>query len=162
MSGPMIAAKPKLHLVEEAEGPVGSVDGAQLIREGNYSAVFVRCTTISLKMFGGACRLILDLRIVDPGEAFGTIICKFYRLKRLTSKPGRNGSFVVGKRAEVFLTLSRLTPHKLRPDRLSPKEVLRGHILAVKVRTVTTDYRGRPLAPALHYSVVDEIERICT
>jgi hypothetical protein len=128
-----------------------------LIPEGIYNAVFVRSTTSSLRMFGGAPKVFLDFRVVDPGEAFGLIVTRYYRVRVLTAKPGRNGSFRLGKRSELFLMLSRLTVAKLRPDRISPKEFLRGRVLLLRVRTVKTDYRGRPLPATQHYSVVDDV-----
>jgi hypothetical protein len=79
------------------------------------------------------------------------------RVKRLTSKPGRNGSFRLAKGSDLYITLCRLTAEKLRPDRISLRELLRGHVLVVKVRSVKVDYRQRPLPPALHYSVVDDL-----
>ena len=122
------------------------------IAEGNYRAVYVRTTTINMRMFGGAPKVIVDFRIVDPGEAFGRIVSRFYR-----AKPGRNGALLFAKRSELFLTLARLTSAKLRRDRLSVKEVLRGRVLLISVRTVRTDYKGRALPPTLLYSVVDNI-----
>lgn len=128
-----------------------------LIAEGNYHAVFVRYDTVVMRMFGGAPKVFVHCRIVDPGEAFGVVLYRGYRAKRLTSKPGRNGTILLGRRSELFLTLSRLTTEKLRPDRISVKELLRGRVLVVKVRTVTQDLKGRPLPQALQYSTISDL-----
>jgi hypothetical protein len=132
-------------------------DDQPLIAEGTYRAVYVRSTTMLMRMFGNAPKLFLDFRIVDPGEAFGTTVSRFYRVKSLSSKPGRNGAFRLAKRSELYLMLCRLATARLRPDRISVKELLRGRVLVVKVRTVKVDYRQRPLPPALFYSVVDDV-----
>jgi hypothetical protein len=146
---------PRLRVVGEEPAP-RSWDQPR-IPEGVYRAVFVRSTTISMRMFGGAPKVFLDFRIVDQGDAFEVIVSRCYRVRALTSKPGRAGTFLLGKRSELFLTLSRLTSAKLRPDRISVKELLRGRVLVLRVRTVKTDYLKRPLPPALAYSVVQDV-----
>ncbi len=50
---------------------------------------------------------------------------------------------------------------KFRTDRVS-FAVLKNKVLKVKVRTVTTDYRQRPLDDMDEYSVIDDIISIET
>ena len=136
-----MSATAQLRVVEAEHVGIVEGDANPLLPEATYRAVFVRSTTMVVRMFGSAPKVFLDFRIVDPGEAFGVIVSRLYRVKALSSKPGRNGTFRLGKRSELYLALSRLTSARLRPDRISVKELLRGRVLLVRVRTVKTDYQ---------------------
>jgi hypothetical protein len=147
-----------LRVVDTApQAQIESNDDRPLIPEGEYCAVFVRTETASLRMFRGAPKLFITVRLVDPGPMHGVELYRGYRVQTLKSAPGRNGSFRPGRRSEVYISLCRLTGEKLRLDRISVKEILRDRLLRVRVRTIKTDYKGRELPECLWYSVIDEI-----
>jgi hypothetical protein len=148
-----MSTSPELRVVES----YAEFNDDPLIAPGEYRGVYVRHETLHMRMFGGAPKVYVHCRIVDPGEAFGAVLYRSYRVKALSSKPGRNGVFKVNKRSDLFMTVCRLSTRKLRPDRLCLHTLLSGHVLTLKVRTVTKDWRGRPLPEILHYSVIQDI-----
>lgn len=124
-----------------------------LIEEGTFDAVFVRAE--SARVFN-TNKLFLHFRIVTPGKAHGTVLYRAYRAKGATVGPRSPHSIRIAKRGELLLTLCRLFGRNVRPDRVSLK-CLRGLVLQVTVRTVTSDYRQRPLPPQLFYSVIGDV-----
>ena len=125
-----------------------------LIPEGTYSGVYVRHDLVSLRMFAGTYRLYIHLRIVDPGESFGTVLYRSYRVKAGRTRR----TFIAPAKGDLFRTLSRLQPTtRLRRDQINVRAALKGGIVKLTVRTVERDMKQRELAPFCRYSVVDEI-----
>lgn len=122
------------------------------VPDGLYVARYVESETLFLFNSG---KVILRFEIAD-GDLAGTRIVKPYRVKKLLSRPRKGGKFTLGRSSELLRDLVRLTDTKIRPDRLS-LEVLRRQLWRVRTRTVTTDYKQRPIPEALRYSVVAEI-----
>jgi hypothetical protein len=140
--------------IREVELDDGIVEGAQhpLVPEGEYVARYVRHETA---MAFKTPKLFLHFELIGPCHE-GTNLFIAYRVKRLVGQPGKNGRFAVARRNELYLQLARLADRRLRLDRISLR-ALRQCLLRVRVRTVTTDYRQRPLPEALRYSVIAEL-----
>jgi hypothetical protein len=123
------------------------------VPDGLYSAVFTHHETA---LAFRNPKVFLHFRIVDPGEHFGKVLFRAYRVASLIGKPGRFGRFKVRRRHELFLMLVRVLEIKARPDRLSP-QALKNVVVRIKTRTVTTDFEQRELPQWLHYSVVADV-----
>jgi len=59
---------------------------------------------------------------------------------------------------ELYGTLARLLGVRSRTDRVTLRP-LRTMLFRVRLRTVTTDYKQRPLPEHRRYSTIDAIER---
>ncbi|MFA7666367.1 MAG: hypothetical protein WCY32_09635 [Burkholderiaceae bacterium] len=146
---------------ESISGPVGrdqwdiQVDtSATLDRvpDGAYVARYVEHETLFLFNSG---KVVLRFEIAD-GDLAGTRLIKPYRVKKLLSRPKKGGRFTLGRSSELLRDMVRLSGMKTRPDRIS-LEMLRRQLWRVRTRTVTTDYKQRPIPEPLRYSVVAEI-----
>lgn len=104
-------------------------------------------------------KVFLHLQIVEPGQHHGKRLICAYRIKELIGKRGRGGRFEITRHQELFLTLARLHDKRLRHDRISLRALTKV-LLRATTRTVTTDYKGRPLPESLRYSVVDQLVAI--
>lgn len=134
---------------------VGSVEGgpAPLVPPGRYQAVLADYR--SALMFGKQAKLILNFRIIG-GEHDGTVVAKFYNVKRLKSKAGRNCAFTVGRHSDYTRDYVRLHGHPSRWDRM-PMRAWRNSVYLIDVTTVTTDYQQRTVPKSLQYSRVARI-----
>ncbi len=135
------------------------LDGRQwpLLPEGEYLVAY---TLHETAVVFTTPKVFVHLRIVNPGPYFDQRLFRPYRTTELIGKPGKNGRFTLKHRSELYLTMCWLyQARKLRPDRMSLRDLNR-LVLRVTVRTVTKDYKQRPLPESLHYSVVDLIKGI--
>lgn len=150
-----MTAPAKLHTLNVVAAHDGVVEGTAqpFIPPGEYVAVFHHYET--MKMFKTP-KLFMHFEIVDIGPYCGTKLYAPFRVAGLIGKEGRNGRFKLGIRSELFLTLCRLQPKVIRPDRISLRG-FKGPLFKIRVRTVDKDYRQRPLPEFLKYSVVDAI-----
>lgn len=139
-----------------AEGKVDYGGQKVLIPDGVYQAVYSHHETSAV--FRSA-KVFLHFRIVDLGPAFEKVVYRPYGAKRLEGKPGRGGRFRLSPRSELLLMLCRVLGVRARPDRISPSW-LKGLLVEIRTRTVTTDFRQRPLADFMRYSVVDDVIRV--
>ena len=98
----------------------------------------------------------MHFRIIEPGEHYGKLLYRAYRVKALRGKPGKNGGFKCTRHQELFKMLVRVLDLKSRPDRISLNQ-LRGKVLKISIRTVKQDYRQQDLPEFCWYSVVDDI-----
>ncbi len=125
-----------------------------LIPEGEYVVRYMKYDTHY--MFGGL-KLFVHFEIVDSGPHCGT---KLYRPYRVVDAGGKKGKgrrrFKVRPRSQLFLDLVRLFDRKLRPDRIS-LACLTPVLLRVRVRTVSRDYKQRPLPESIRYSVISDL-----
>jgi hypothetical protein len=140
---------------KDAEGGVDYGDQV-LIPDGTYQAVFLHHETHP--SFRSA-KVFLHFRIVDLGPGYEKSLYRAYRAKRIEGKPGRGGRFRLHPRSELFLMLCRVNGVRARPDRVSTSW-LKGLLLEVRTRTVTHDFRQRPLAEFMRYSVVDDVIQV--
>jgi len=104
-------------------------------------------------------KVILHMKIVEPGEHHGKRLIRAYRVKELIGKPRKWGRFKLTRHLELSLTFARLYDKHRRHDRISLR-ALGKVLLRVTTRTVTTDYRHRLSPEALRYSVIDELVAI--
>jgi len=145
----------QLHTLNVVAAHDGVVEGTPqpLIPPGEYVAVFLYYET---KNMYKTPKLFMHFEIVDLGAYCRTKLYAPFRVAGLIGKEGRNGRFKLGIRSELFLTLCRLQPKVIRPDRISLRG-FKGALFKIRVRTVEKDYRQRPLPEFLKYSVVDAI-----
>ena len=126
------------------------------VPEGIYEAVFVRVEQATVFK---TSKIFVWVRIITPGPAFGV---ELFRPYRAHFKPGKQKQLFLKPRSELRLMLCRVTNgDKVRADRVS-LAVLKNKVLTVKVRTVTKDYRQRPLNEMDQYSVIEDIISIET
>ena len=101
----------------------------------------------------------MHFRIIEPGEEFGKLLYRAYRVKALRGKTGKNGGFKLIRHQDLFKVLVRVLDLKSRPDRISLNQ-LRGKVLKISIRTVKKDYRQEDLPEFSWYSVVDDMTSI--
>lgn len=123
------------------------------IPEGEYQATFTHHETATAF---STPKVFLWFRLTEPAEYFGRMIYAAYRVRKLTSKAGKNGGFKVAGHGELFVTVCRILDERGRPDRFSLRP-LKYKLLRVRVRTVKRDHRQREIPEARRYSVVDDI-----
>jgi hypothetical protein len=126
-----------------------------LVPDNEYQAVFVHYETAYIFR---CPKVILWFKIVEPGEHFGKMVFRPYRVKAIKGKPRRGGGIVLRRGSDCFKMLCRVLDLKLRPDRISLNG-LRECVLRIRTRTVTKDYAQDSLPDWLQYSVVDDILR---
>ena len=132
-----------------------------LIPEGEYRVIYVGHETA--RVFATP-KVFLHFRIIEPGPYFETELFRAYRVKDYIGKPRKNGAFKLGHRSELFVTLCHLYERRdkaLRPDRVSLAG-LKNVVVCASVRTVTKDYKQRPLPACLFYSTLAELKEIET
>jgi len=123
-----------------------------LVPSGIYQAIFLHHETGTAF---NVPRLYLHLKIMTPGEHFGKVLYRAYRVKSTSGNQRKGAAFKVSRRSDfvremaVLLDLDRL-------DRISP-QILKNKILKVKVEEVTKDHKQRKIPRALRYSVVREL-----
>lgn len=152
-------AQAKVIPIASGEAQIEHGGAGALIPEGEYRAKFTWHDTAYVFKTPKA---FLHFEIVDLGEHCGIQLFRAYRVSALIDKPSpgqssvRNGKFKLKPRSALFEMLCRVLDIQVRPDRISVRD-LKNHVLKIKVRTVTTNYRGKSLPPFLHYSTVDDV-----
>lgn len=133
----------------------GIVEGNEwpLVPDGEY---VMQCLWYETVLAFRTPKVILHMQIVEPGQHYGKILLRAYRVKELIGKRGKHGRFRVTRHQELFLALVRLHNRSLRYKQISLRALTKV-VLRVTTRTVVTDYCGRPLPTSLHYSVVDQL-----
>ena len=129
-----------------------------LIPEGEYLITYKYHETATVFT---TSKVFAYFDIVEQGPHLGIRLYRPFRVRELIGKPRKNGRFKLGKRHELFLELCRLDERgiRLRPDRLS-LHVLKNTVIRATIRTVTTDYKQRPLPKRLRYSVIGEFKGV--
>lgn len=126
-------------------------DGA--IPPGEYRLAY--CDYRTAVAFGQD-RVVVRFKVADFGEQFGHQLERWYRVKRLRSKPKKYGRFDVGRRSDLYREYVALFGEPGRGDRISFAG-LKGKQVVAKVRTVTHDKDQNELPAELRYSVIDEL-----
>lgn len=130
-----------------------------LIPEGIYTMQFDHHSTALVFQ---TPKVFLHFRIADLGPYARVGLFRAYRVRNLKGKPRkRGGSFVLGRRSDLYYDLCRLGSHKVRPDRPT-LDIFRNRYIETKVRTVKFDYKQRPLPEEMQYSVIDSLHRFVT
>ena len=125
------------------------------IPEGEYQAVFTHHETA---LSFNTPKVFLWFRIIEPGPYFGMNIYRAYRVRKLKTKPGRNGGFKVASNSDLFLAVCKVLDERGRPDRFSLQR-LKSVVLKISTRTVKRDHRQRDIPEARRYSVVETLLR---
>ncbi|NDC32775.1 MAG: hypothetical protein EBZ63_03585 [Burkholderiaceae bacterium] len=129
-----------------------------LIPDGEYQAVYVSHAT-SNGSYGPKVKI--TFRIVSLGPHFENLIDAWYNVKGLGTKKGKRGKIILSRHSKLTYELVKLFHRKQRPERLSP-EMLKGHIVMIKVRTVTQNSKQKSLPEPLRYSTVDSMVCLMT
>jgi hypothetical protein len=146
----------KLSLVASNDGEVVG-DMPALLPPGRYQLALDYWKTSNL--FGRAPKLALWFKVVDQGTHFGLLVPRYYNVVALKGKPGRSGQFKASHGGDLARDYARLLALPTRFDRFN-LQALKQHIVIGNVATVTADSRQKALAPASHYSVVRQLERL--
>ena len=124
-----------------------------MIPEGEYLARYLWHDTAVL--FAKAHKVVLHFEICE-GPHTGTRLTRYYRVKQLIGKSGRNGKFKLAAGGDLYRTLARLQDVRTRPDRISLRP-LRTIFLRVGVRTVDRDRDNKSLSEGARYSVIKTV-----
>ena len=140
---------------EAAEPCCGEVEGIrphippgiyQLAYLGHYTMFFIK-----------APKVVLRFRVIDQGSCFGIELERFYNVKRLVGKKGKNGRFKVGSSSDLVLEFCRVSTGRItRLDRL-PLGTMKSVIIRGIVGTVETNRNQKTLPELMKYSKVKEL-----
>ena len=133
-------------------------DYRPLIPGGLYSVAFDSYET-SIQ-FGKSPKLALNFHVIDPGQYFNTPLSRWYSVKWVGKRPGRNGTFKPKGQTSIFLIeYLRCFPERGRPRRLDrvPMGDWPRHAYKVKVANVTKNSKQVDLPAALQYSKIETI-----
>jgi hypothetical protein len=127
-----------------------------LVPDAVYTAKFTGWDTAI--MFARAPKVFLKFEVVAEATEYNRVrLIRPYRVRRLTSRPGPNGKFVLSAGGDLYRTLAKLLDTRARPDRISLRP-LRHMLFRVYTRTVDHDRNGAQLPDVARYSVIAEIE----
>ena len=131
-------------------------DDLPLVPPGEYSLQLVSYST--WLMFGRNPKLILELVITDNEIYQGIKLNKYYNVKKLKGKCGRNGSFIASRKSNFMRDFFRICP-AYPPKRLDriPMSRFQDIVVLGKVVTVTKGYDQREIPESLQYSIISEI-----
>lgn len=158
MTSSNVTLKPNLRQPSASKNLDCLISGelTELIKPGDYEMTLADYRTELF--FGKAPKLVLFFRIIELGEAFGTVLPKYYNLLEIVGKPGKKGVFKVGKRSDFLRDFCTLFPQVniRRLDRFSisyfQKVIIRG-----RVTTVTHDTKQNLIPKPLQYSKVSKL-----
>ena len=133
----------------------GEIVGGEysLVPDGVYDVVLVDYLT---KYIFRSPKLILNLRIVEQGEHYGKTLSRYYNVKKLKSKAGKNGDFQVSRGSDFVYDFHACFGIQKRLDRM-PMTRFKNVIIRVKTKTVKKNYRQREIPECLKYSVIGEL-----
>ena len=131
-------------------------DDLPLVPPGEYCLQFVSYST--WLMFGRNPKLILEFVITDSEIYQGIKLNKYYNVKKLKGKRGRNGSFIASRKSNFMREFFRVCP-AYPPKRLDriPMSRLEGITILGNVKTVTKGYNQKDIPESLQYSIIAEI-----
>lgn len=141
------------------EPPDGFVDDSlpPKVEPGLYQVAYVEHRT-ALMFQGRAPKLIMRFRIVDQGKYYSVELNRYYNVKHLIGKQGRNGGFkatLTGDFAREYYTLFQ---GKHRPDRI-PMSPFKSVLIEAEVATVK-HARGQDIPEAVQYSRIKRLVRL--
>jgi len=132
-------------------------DELPLIPPGEYIFRFVGYLT--WLMFGRSPKLVIEFAIADNEMYSGVILNKYYNVKKLKGRQGRNGNFVATQKSNFMRDFFRVCP-AYPPKRLDriPMSRLEGIDIKGQVKTVTKGHDQKEIPEPLQYSVISEID----
>lgn len=150
----------RLYSVAESSQVASECELAPQIPDGEYCFKLRR--HITGIMFGSP-RLVLEFSIIDMGEYHGTVLKKYYNVRKLIGKAGKKGRFLAKPTGDLLIELCTLFPQwKItRLDRV-PLDGLYNSIIKGKTRTVTNNNQRKKLPGQLKYSVIEKLIGIAT
>lgn len=143
-----------------SDSAAGIIEGVRpLIPPGDYQLAFVGHHTM---IFCRAPKVALRFRVIDQGPHFGTELERFYNVRRLVGKQGKNGKFKIGASSDLLLEFCRCAPDRVaRLDRL-PITALKQHIVIGEVHTVDRNRNQVELPEPLRYSVIKALKGVAS
>ena len=131
-------------------------DNLPLLPPGEYTFQFVSYST--WMMFGRSPKLILEFVITDKEIYRGVKLNKYYNVKKLKGRHGKNGTFTVSRKSDFMRDLFRICP-AYPPKRLDriPMSRFEGIDIRGQVKTVTKGHDQKDIPEPLQYSVIKEI-----
>lgn len=126
-----------------------------LVPPGTYNLKFLYGETRYLH--NRSPKLVLWFSIIDMGEFFGAKVARYYHIKEIKGRPGKNGRFKAGAKSDFMREyFSVVTQRVQRMDRI-PLTYLEDYVIKAKVKTVEKSYDQSKIPKALHYSVVEKV-----
>ena len=127
-----------------------------LIQPGEYTFQYVSHST--WMMFGRRPKLVIEFSIVNDDGYSGIKLNKYYNVKNLKGKHGRNGNITITRALNFTRDYYRIFPGNppKRLDRI-PMSRFEGVEVLGKVITVTRGYDQKEIPEPLQYSVITEI-----
>lgn len=123
-----------------------------ILAEGLYELAYSHYETATL-FNGRRPKLIVWFRIATT---LNVLLPRYYNVKALVGKPGRDGRFKTGWRTDLVREYTNLLGAPQRLDRIYWRQ-LESCIVTGRVRTVDTDFRQRKIHRDLRYSVIAEL-----
>lgn len=139
----------------DEDAGVGVEGFKALLPEGSYEAAYLGHQTAFVF---NTPKVFLRFRITQHGLYNGVEVFRAFRVRALKGRPTANGGFTLHAGGEFYSTIVRLLDVRNRADRITLRP-LRTMLFRIRLRTVTTDYRQRPLPEHSRYSTIEEIER---
>lgn len=124
------------------------------IPPGIYQLAFISHHTM---IFCRGPKVVLRFRVIEQGPHFGVELERFYNVRQLLGKSGKNGRFKVGSSSDLVLEFCRVAYDRItRLDRL-PLSAMKNFIIKGVVHTVVKNRNQKTLPDVLQYSVVKEL-----
>lgn len=139
--------------IQDQDSPLDS-ERPVLIKPGTYEVALVRYWKGYL--YGKSSKLILVFRITNFGPHYGKQLYRCYNIKGLTK---RKEIIPKGWHSDFVREYSKLfgAPRKLRDIGIRS---FKSRIFTCTVRTVSKDFKQRPLPDDMQYSVIDELLKV--
>jgi len=103
--------------------------------------------------------LVLWFSINTYGDHFGVLLPRYYNVKRLKGKVGKNGDFIVSANCDFIREYASLFTLPRRLDRI-PMSTFYTKIFIGSVRTVITGFKQKPIPEQLQYSVIGSLDKV--
>lgn len=129
-----------------------------LIEPGKYKLAYLRHETVML--YGRAPKLVVWFRVVSLGPYFETVLPRWYNVKCLVGKRGKNGRFKIGRKSDFLREYLNCFQDRFaetgRLDRI-PVSHFKNTIFEGDVRTVKKSSSGGNIPKLLRYSVISRL-----
>lgn len=155
---PVKSQKPVLKVVENE--CLVEIVGEQppLIEPGKYKLAYLRHETVM--RYGRAGKLVIWFKVVSLGPYFETVLPRWYNVKCLVGKRGKNGRFKVGHKSAFLREYLNCFEDRFaetgRLDRI-PVSHFKNTIFEGEVGTVKKSSSGDNIPKSLRYSVITRL-----